>query len=56
MIERFVEHVGGDAACSETDKPESGCFYERFGFEAVQKAVILGVPNWFVWRRARRGA
>ncbi len=56
MMEWFVEHVGGDAAYLETDKPENVRLFERFGFEVVEEAVVLGVPNWFMWRKACRDA
>jgi GNAT superfamily N-acetyltransferase len=57
MLEWFVEHVGGgDAAYLETDKLENVRLFERFGFEVVEKSVVLGVTNWFMWRKARRGA
>lgn len=55
MMERFVEVVDGDAAYLETDKPENVRFYERFGFEVVDEAEVLGVPNWFMWRAALTG-
>jgi hypothetical protein len=32
----------------ETDKEINVRFYERFGFEIVGKANVLGVPNWFM--------
>lgn len=55
MMERFVEIVdaAGDAAYLETDKPENVRFYERFGFEVVDEATVLGTPNWFMSRVAR---
>jgi ribosomal protein S18 acetylase RimI-like enzyme len=42
-----------DDAYLETDKPENVRFYERFGFEVVGEEEVLGVPNWFMLRRAR---
>ncbi len=41
----------------ETDKPENVRFYERFGFEVVGEEEVIGVPNWYMARRAevRRG-
>jgi GNAT superfamily N-acetyltransferase len=55
MMERFVEIVDseGGAAYLETDKPENVSFYEKFGFEIVEKAVILNTPNWFMSRTTR---
>jgi GNAT superfamily N-acetyltransferase len=43
-----------DAGYLETDKPENVRLYERFGFEVVDEAVVLGVRNWFMWRSTRR--
>jgi predicted N-acetyltransferase YhbS len=37
----------------ETDKEINLPFYERFGFEVVGTEKVLGVPNWFMIRRAR---
>jgi ribosomal protein S18 acetylase RimI-like enzyme len=42
-----------DDAYLETDKPENVRFYERFGFEVIGKQEVLGVPNWFMLRRAK---
>jgi ribosomal protein S18 acetylase RimI-like enzyme len=38
----------------ETDKPANVGFYDRFGYEVVGQAQVLGVPNWFMRRSARR--
>jgi ribosomal protein S18 acetylase RimI-like enzyme len=35
----------------ETDKPENVGFYERHGYEVVDRADVIGVPNWFMLRR-----
>lgn len=55
MMERFtgVVDAAGEAAYLETDRPENVRFYERFGFEVVSEAPILGTPNWFMWRAPR---
>jgi GNAT superfamily N-acetyltransferase len=37
----------------ETDKTANVSFYEKFGFETVAEAAVLGVPNWFMKRPAR---
>ena len=34
----------------ETDKPENVRFYERFGFEVIEEAPVIGVSNWFMRR------
>jgi ribosomal protein S18 acetylase RimI-like enzyme len=44
--------AGGQGAYLETDKPENVALYGRFGFEVVDEAEVLGVPNWFMWREA----
>lgn len=43
----------GDVAYLETDRPENVRLYERHGFEIVDQAEVLGVPNWFMRRSAR---
>jgi len=47
--------AAGEAAYLETDKPINVRFYERFGFEVVAEREVLGVPNWFMLRRASEG-
>lgn len=37
----------------ETDRTENVAFYRRFGFEIVQQEPVLGVPNFFMSRRAK---
>ena len=37
----------------ETDKAVNVRFYQRFGYEVVEQAEVLGVPNWFMRRAAR---
>ena len=44
--------AAGEDAYLETDKPINVRFYERFGFEVVGEEDVLGVPNWFMRRRA----
>lgn len=53
MLTAYRERIerDGDAGYLETDKPENVRLYERFGFEVVEEAVVLGVPNWFMWRK-----
>jgi ribosomal protein S18 acetylase RimI-like enzyme len=38
------------ASYLETDKPENVAFYEKFGFQTIGDAAVLGVPNWFMVR------
>ena len=55
MVERFCAKMdaAGDTAYLETDRRENVRLFERFGFEALEEAPVLGVPNWFMLRRAR---
>ena len=34
----------------ETDKPENVRLYQRFGYEVVEQADVLGTPCWFMRR------
>jgi GNAT superfamily N-acetyltransferase len=43
-------HLG---AYLETETARNVRFYERFGFETIDRAEVLGNPNWFMWRSAR---
>jgi ribosomal protein S18 acetylase RimI-like enzyme len=36
----------------ETDKPGNVVFYEKFGFETVAEAQVVGTSNWFLRRPA----
>lgn len=42
----------GSLSYLETDKAENVRFYERFGFAVIAESEVLGVPNWFMSRRA----
>jgi ribosomal protein S18 acetylase RimI-like enzyme len=46
--------ASGEVAYLETDKEINVRFYERFGFEVVGEQEVIGVPNWFMLRRAGR--
>jgi len=52
----YCEEMDRDrkAGYLETDRPENVRFYERFGFETVREVPVLGVPNDFMQREARR--
>jgi ribosomal protein S18 acetylase RimI-like enzyme len=52
----FCERMdaAGEAAYLETDKEINVRFYEKFGFEVVHQEEVLGIPNWFMTRRAER--
>lgn len=44
--------AAGEDSYLETEKPENVALYTRFGFEVIEEAKVLGVPNWFMWRDA----
>jgi GNAT superfamily N-acetyltransferase len=44
--------AAGEDAYLETEKRENVALYSRFGFEVIEEADVLGVPNWFMWRDA----
>jgi ribosomal protein S18 acetylase RimI-like enzyme len=44
--------AASEDAYLETEKRENVALYSRFGFEVVEEAEVLGVPNWFMWRDA----
>lgn len=56
MIAVYCEQLDGAevAGYLETDKLENVRLYERFGFEVLDEAVVLGVRNWFMSRTARQ--
>ncbi len=58
MMERFCARMDaeGDLAYLETETPENVRFYQRFGFETVEEAEVLGNPNWFMRREPKTGA
>jgi ribosomal protein S18 acetylase RimI-like enzyme len=46
----------GGTAYLETDKEINAHFYRKFGFEVIDEADVLGVPNWFMLRQPAEGA
>ncbi len=56
MMERFCARMDseGEVAYLETETPDNVRFYERFGFETVEEAEVLGNPNWFMRREPAR--
>jgi GNAT superfamily N-acetyltransferase len=48
---RRLDEASEDAYL-ETEKRENVALYSRFGFQVVEEAEVLGVPNWFMWREA----
>ncbi len=55
MMQAFCDRVDRDGALAylETDKAENVSFYEKFGFETVGEAPVIGVDNWFMRRPAK---
>jgi GNAT superfamily N-acetyltransferase len=45
--------ASGQIGYLETDRPENVAFYARQGFETVDRAIVLGIPNWFMRRQPR---
>jgi ribosomal protein S18 acetylase RimI-like enzyme len=43
----------GEVGYLETDKPGNVRFYEKQGYRVIGEAPALGVPSWFMRRRAR---
>ena len=55
LMQAFCERVDQEHALAylETDKAENVGFYEKFGFETVGEAPVIGVTNWFMRRVAK---
>ena len=55
LMARYCEELDrtGTAGYLETDRPENVRFYRLFGFEIRDEILVLGVPNYFMWRKAR---
>ncbi len=55
LMRRYCEPLDRERTVGylETDRPENVPFYERFGFEVTSEVEVLGVPNFFMTRRAR---
>jgi len=58
LMDRYCAELDrtGTAGYLETDKPENARFYGHFGFETTDEIPVLGVPNYLMWRNARRTA
>ena len=54
LLKHFCAYVDElkQAAYLEADQPKNVRFYERFGFNVVEEASVLSLPNWFMWRDA----
>lgn len=53
LMKRYCEVLdqSGKAGYLETDRSENVQFYQRFGFEVTDEIQILGVTNYFMWRK-----
>jgi len=47
-----IDRTGG-LLYLEADKPENVRFYQKYGFQTIVEAPVLGVRNWFMQRPAR---
>ena len=58
LLGAFCERVDAQdgMAYLETDREANLPFYEKFTFKTVAQAKVIGVPNWFMQRPARRDA
>jgi ribosomal protein S18 acetylase RimI-like enzyme len=56
LMQVFCERMDDAAenAYLETDKEINVRFYEKFGFEVTGEDEVLGVRNWYMFRRARK--
>jgi ribosomal protein S18 acetylase RimI-like enzyme len=56
LMQAFCETMDEAAEGSylETDKPINVRFYEKFGFKVTGEDEVLGVRNWYMYRRARK--
>ncbi|MEO6198189.1 MAG: GNAT family N-acetyltransferase [Dehalococcoidia bacterium] len=57
MVEHFCARIDalGSLSCLDTDQVRNVRLYERYGFEVVAEAPVLGVPMWFMARRTMKG-
>jgi ribosomal protein S18 acetylase RimI-like enzyme len=55
MLARFCEMLDerGELSALETEEPDNVRLYERFGWEVVEEAEVLGVRGWFMRRDPR---
>jgi ribosomal protein S18 acetylase RimI-like enzyme len=53
LIEHFCKYMDsiGGVAFLETETIDNVRLYERFGFSVTDEALLIGVRNWFMWRR-----
>jgi ribosomal protein S18 acetylase RimI-like enzyme len=55
LMARYCEELDrrGTAGYLETDRPENVRFYRHFGFENRDEIVVVGVPNYLMWRKVK---
>lgn len=58
MVEHFCARMDARQleATLDTDRPENVRLYERYGFEVVTEAPVLGVQMWFMRRAPGKGS
>jgi GNAT superfamily N-acetyltransferase len=56
LLREYCRRVDAEngMAYLETDKAMNLHFYGKFGFKTVAQAEVIGVPNWFMLRAARK--
>jgi ribosomal protein S18 acetylase RimI-like enzyme len=47
---KYMDSIGG-VAFLETETINNVRLYERFGFSVTDEALLVGVRNWFMWRK-----
>ena len=58
LMRVFSERMdaAGAVAYLETDKPINVTFYQRFDFQVIAEASVIGTPCWFMQRRPIRSS
>jgi len=55
FMQSYCGHLDrtGEVGYLETDRPRNVNFYAKSGFEVTSEVNLLGIPNWFMHRRAQ---
>ena len=56
LMDKYCSELDGRGMLGylETDRPGNVDFYKRYGFELTITTPVLGVPNFFMRRKAKR--
>lgn len=56
LLREFCARVDntGLAAYLETDRQDNVRLYQRFGFQVIKEAPVIGIQCWFMWRPPRQ--